>query len=280
MFYLIPLDLDQQRTKPYKKYNSETHSFLDGKAYIATPPNEQQWYFNELQKLSSRYNVKEEHFEYLVYILGQHFLNYQTVEEKKIDAFECYEPLRFLKLYLEQEQTIIKTSKSEEALKSNLSSRFIEVHSPRYKSDPPITLSNASFIIKAIYQLFKEQHHYSLQELLEPYDDIPKLEIINKLYNKTEYIVNHATHYFIAEITEDLLDYMEKYMTKDLSRKQYLFIFDLLLLSNVFTFIDDEESQFFQQDPSYSLNNLEATIKTAYIKRIVKNYRKYMNNKQ
>ena len=107
MFYLIPLELDQDRIRLYMKYNSETPTFLESETFIAIPPNKQEWYFNELEKLSARYKVKEEHLEHLVYILGQHFFNYQTVEEKKVDAFECYEPLRFLKIYLEQEQTII-----------------------------------------------------------------------------------------------------------------------------------------------------------------------------
>lgn len=278
MFYLLPLELDQERTANYRKYQSETPSFLDHKAYLAIPPQKQEQYLTNLEHLFNKYKVKEEHLEYLLYIIGQHFFIYQTIIEKKADADECYGPLKFLQSYQLQTQSIIKLSKDESAFKSKLNNRYIEVISPDYKADTPITLSNADFVVKAIYQLIKNRYSFSLKQLLINYEDIPPIDIINNLLNEVEYIINHATHYLVAEIAEDLLDYMSRYMIGELSRKQYLFIFDLLLISNVFSLVNDEESQSFNSDISFFLNEVEETTKTAYLKRMIKNYRKFTKN--
>ncbi|MBT2561130.1 hypothetical protein J7E50_09835 [Pedobacter sp. ISL-68] len=278
MFDLIPVNIDTDKVAKYRKYVDTTPTFLDHQAYTIIPSKYRDAYFGELKDLFSLYKVSEAHLDNFLYIIGQHFFIYEIIKEKKADAIECYEPLKFLHSYQLQTQHLTNKAKSESALKDKLASRYLEVILPNYSDDNPITLSNTDFVIKAIYQLFKKQYQFSLKELLADYDDIPSLEVLTKLLNETKYMLDHATHYLVAEIAEDLLDYMNSHMIGELSRKQYLFIFDIILLSGVFIIVDDEESANFDVTTDFKPTYIPNIEKTTYLKRVVKNYRKHLAN--
>lgn len=278
MFELIEVKIDTDKVAKYRKYDSTSPTFLDYKAYTIILSQHLEAYFKELSVLLNRYKVSEIHRDNFLYIIGQHFFIYEVINEKKADAIECFEPLKFLHAYQFQNQQLAKTFKSESSLKSRLSSRYLEVKLPHYKDDNTITLGNTDFVVKAIYQLFKKQYQFSLKEMLADYEDIPSLAILTDLLNEVNYIINHADHYLVAEIAEDLLDYMNNHMIGELSRKQYLFIFDLMLISGVFLIVIDADTKQFMEDDEFTLHQLEPTIKVAYLKKLVKNYRKSTKN--
>lgn len=277
MFELIPLEIDSSKVAKYRKYDDTKPSFFDNKAYTLISSSHQLQYIDALEKLFKLYKLADSHFHNLLYIIGQHLFIYQYLEEKYLDALECKEPLDFIKGYLEQTNSLIKRSKSEDALKSKLKCRYIELANPFVKSDTPIKIGNADLVIKAIYQLLRKKHYYSLMQLLEPYEEIPPIEVIDELLKEINYTINYRS-YFLAEIAEDILDYTIIHLNKELSRKQYLFIFDLLQISYLFTLSDDEEAKSFEMESPFVPAYTDSTTKTAYLKKIVRNYRNYTKN--
>ncbi|RYF17063.1 MAG: hypothetical protein EOO42_16085 [Flavobacteriales bacterium] len=280
MFELIEVKIDPDKVAKYRKYDSTSPTFLDTKAYTLVPSEYRKPHFAELDSLFIRYKVASVHLPNLLYIIGQHLFIYQIIREKKASALECYESLKFLHSYQFQTNQIVTKSKNESVRTTKLASRYFEVKLPNYKDDAPITLGNTDFVVKAIYQLFKQKYDFSLKHLLIDHDDIPPLEILTKLLNDTKYLLDHATHYFIAEITEDLLDYLNTNMAGELSRKQYLFISDLLLINAVFHLADDKETEVFELTTDFKPENLNNISKTTYLKRVLKNYRKHLAKTQ
>lgn len=278
MAHLLEIKIDSSRVNNYRKLKSETPSFLDRKAFILIDSYFQNKMLESMKKLLTTYKVDHKHLDYFLYIVGQHYQLYELINEQKIDAVECYEPLHFLQDYLQQTEEIKRMCKTDDAVNKQLNNRYIEVISPEFKSKPPVRLHNTEFLIKGIYQLFKQNYPHSLKEPLIPYDDIPSLTIINDLVKENDYIIKHATHYFIPEMVIDLVDYMNTYMQGQLSRKQYLFTFDFIYLWGVFILVEDEDTQDYDVTTEFKTLSIPDTEKTAYLKRVIHRYKKYIKN--
>ncbi|MDQ8005497.1 MAG: hypothetical protein REI64_11910 [Pedobacter sp.] len=248
---------------------------MDKYAHTLICEEYQEQYFNTITQIFERYKLPQIHKVDLIYIIGQHLFIYQYLDEKYLDALECKEPLDFIKGYIEQTNFISKTSRSEDALKSKLNARYIELVNPSIKNDTPIKIGNADLAVKAIYQLLRKQHYHSLMQLLEPHEEIPPVEVIDELLKEVNYIINYRS-YFVAEIAEDILDYTNTYLEKELSRKQTLFISDLLIVSDIFQLASDKENQLFELTTNFNKENIDNLQKTAYLKRTLKNHRKFI----
>lgn len=278
MSELLPVNIDLSKAKKYKKLKSQAPTFLDKYATVIIPHEHQETFLASLKNLLTSYAVDHEHLDYFLYIIGQHYQLLELITEQKTDALECYEPLHFLKGYLQQTEEIKKMYKSKEAVNKHLNDRYIEVISPEFKSKPPVRLHNTDFIVKGIYQLFKQKYTHSLKELLTPYNEIPPLTVVNDLVKENDYIIKYATHYFIPEIVIDLIDYMNTYMEGQLSRKQYLFIFDFIFLWGIFVLVEEEDTQDYEVTTEFKVPSYPTTEKTAYLKKVIHRYKKYIKN--
>lgn len=279
MFELITLDIDLQRVEKYKTFHTSEPSFLDKSVFIYIPSQYHETFRSSLKELLFTFKVDPLHSDYLLFIVGQHLSLLQTVQEMQLNASESVEPLRFLKAYLLQRKEFERPNRSKENIDKALKSRYLELVSPIYKSKHPIKIGNTDLIVKAIFQLFKSKYEYSLKEQLEQYDDIPSLDIIGKLLDENEYILNYATHYFIAQITLDLIDYIESNVEGQLSRKKYLFIFDFIFINGLF-YLETEREPLYQVATDFKVPTyIPSTEKTLHIKTMLHRYRKYMKNK-
>ncbi|TCC98045.1 hypothetical protein [Pedobacter psychroterrae] len=276
MAELLPINIDLTIASKYTKLTNETPSFLDKTAALFVPEQYHERLIQSLKQLLTDYKLDHKHLDYFLYIIGQQYLLYEVIDEQKIDALECFQPLRFLQSYIIQTEDIKRTSKTEAALNKKLNSRYIEVVSPAIKSATPIKLSNTDFVVKAIYKLFKEQYDHSLKELLREYDTLPPLKVINELVKENDYIVNYATRYFIPQMVLDLLDYINDNVDGKLSRKQYTFIFDLIFLWGVFVLVEEEDTEYFEVTTEFKPLTIASTEKTDYLKKVIHRYKKYL----
>lgn len=278
MSELLPINIDLTKVEKYKKLKSEAPTFLDKYATVIIPQEHQEAFLASLKNLLTSYNVDHEHLDYFLYIIGQHYQLFEIITEQKTDALECHEPLHFLKGYLQQTEEIKKMYRTDEAVTKQLNNRYIEVISPGFKSKPPVKLHNTEFLVKGLYQLFKQKYPHSLKELLIPYDDIPPLPVLNDLVKENDYILKYSTHYFIPEIAIDFVDYMNTYMENQLSRKQYLLIFDFIYLWGVFILVVEEDTQDYDVTTEFKIPSFPTTEKTAYLKKVIHRYKKYIKN--
>jgi len=274
MSELIKLNIDLSRVSKYKKLSSDTETFLDQNAVMIVPSLYHDQLLTSLNNLLKGYKVSGEHLDYFLFIVGQHFLLYQTILEQKKDALESNEPLRFIEQYLIQTEFINSKAKTKELANTKLNSRSIELVYPGFKSD--IRLHNTDLVVRGIYQLFKSQYTQPLKELLRPYNDMPPLKIISQLVKENNYLIQYATHYFIPEIVTDILDYLNTHLSGQLVRKQYLFIFDLIFLCGVFTLEDDQDTQEYDLTTEFKIPFYPSTEKTGYVTKILQRYRKYI----
>ncbi|MBB2151713.1 hypothetical protein [Pedobacter gandavensis] len=278
MSELLPINIDLTKVEKYKKLKSVAPTFLDKYATVIIPEEHQEALLTSLKNLLTSYNVDHEHLDYFLYIIGQHYQLLEIITEQKTDALECDEPLHFLQGYLQQTEEIKKMCKTDEAVNKQLNNRYIEVISPEFKSKPPVRLHNTDFVVKGVYQLFKQKYPHSLKELLTPYDDIPPLAVVNDLVKENDYIIKYATHYFIPEIVIDIVDYMNLHMEGQLSRKQYLFIFDFIYLWGVFLLVEEEDSQDYGVTTEFKVPTYPTTEKTAYLKKVIHRYKKHIKS--
>nr|WP_294875356.1 hypothetical protein [uncultured Pedobacter sp.] len=282
---LLEIKIDSSRVNNYRKIKSETPSFLDRKAFILIDSYFQDKMLESMKKLLSTYKVDHEHLDYFLFIIGQHYYLYETLEEQIQNSFECHEPLKFLQSYLVQTENLktegIKedSENKEELIKQRLDNRYLEIVNPLFKNEIPIRLRNTDFVVKGIYQLFKKQYNYSLKEVLKPYEEIPSLNIINQLVEENNNLINYVTRYLIPEISLDLLDYLKTYMVGQLSRKQYLFLFDLLYLYGIFLLDDNEDTHDYKVTETFEVPDYPSTEKTAYLKRVIHRYNKYIKQR-
>ena len=274
MSELLKINIDPSRVSNYKKFSGDTEIFLDQNAMMIVPSLYHKQLLKSLNNLLTSYNVAGEHLDYFLFIIGQHYLLYQTILEQKKDALESNEPLKFIEQYLIQTEFIKSKAKNKEVANIKLKSRYIELVYLGFKSD--IILHNTDFVVKGIYKLFKSQYTQPLKELLRPYDDIPPLEIITQLVKENNYLIQYATHYFIPEIVTDLLDYLKTHLSGQLVRKQYLFIFDLIFLSGVFTLEDDPDTRDYDVTTEFKIPFYPLTEKTGYLKKVLHRYKKYI----
>jgi len=276
MSELLPINIDLTIVSKYKKLTSEESTFLDKHAVLFVPSQYHDRLILSLKGLFTSYKLDTDHLDYFLYIIGQHYLLYQSINEQKIDAVECYQPLNFLHGYVKQTEDLNKLYKKESTLKVKLNERYLEVVHPDLINKHPIKLQNTGFVVKAIYQLFKSQYNFSLKEILRPFDDIPPLSILTQLAEENEYIIDYATHYFIPQIILDLSDYIEFHVEGKLSRKKYAFIFDFLFLWGVFTLNQSEETMHYDVTTEFKLPFIPVTEKADYIKKVLHRYKKYI----
>lgn len=285
MANLLEIHIDASRVNKYKKLKIETTSFLDSKAFILIDSYFQDKMLESMKKLLSTYKVDHEHLDYFLFIIGQHYYLYETLDEQLQNSVECHEPLKFLQSYLVQTESFktqgIKADaeNKEELIKQRLNNRYIEIVNPLFKNETPIRLHNTDFVVKGIYQLFKKQYNYSLKELLKPHKEIPPLNIVNQLVEENDNLINYATRYLIPEISLDLIDYLNTYMVGQLSRKQYLFLFDLLYLYGIFLLDDNEDTYDYKVTETFEVPDYPNTEKTAYLKRVIHRYNKYIKQR-
>lgn len=271
----IDISINSERLEKYRKHKGNM-SFLDSTAILFVPEQFHPALFNSLNHLLISYKVNSDHRDYFLYIIGQHYLLYQSINEQKIDAVECYQPLNFLHGYVKQTEDLNKLYKKESTLKTKLTERYLEVVHPDLINKHPIKLQNTDFVVKAIYQLFKSQYDFSLKEILRPYDNIPPLSILTQLVEENEYIIDYATHYFIPQIILDLSDYIEINVDGRLSRKKYAFIFDFLFLWGVFTLNESDETMHYDVTTEFKIPFIPITEKADYIKKVLHRYKKYI----
>lgn len=275
---LLPINIDLAIASKYKKLTSEESTFLDKHAALFVPSQYHERLILSLKALFNSYKLQTDHLDYFLYVIGQHYLLYQSINEQRIDAIECQQPLNFLKAYVKQTEDLTREYPNKLSLKKRLKDRYLELVLPEVPSKYPIMLHNTDFVVKAIYHLFKSKYHISLKDRLSSYDVIPPLSILNELVEENNYIINYATHYFIPQIILDLSDYIEINVDGRLSRKKYAFIFDFLFLWGVFTLNQSEETIHYDVTTEFKLPFIPVTEKADYVKKVLHRYKKYIKS--
>ena len=275
MITYIPLDKDtlsRDIVCQYSKYEGSSASF-ETKAFSIVKDKHLIDYLEALEELFKHYKFEENHLSNVLFIIGQHLFIYSTLEEKRTDALEAAELLLFLKNYhLQNEELKRKYPDVEKYAKQELK-RKVEF-TTAYPTAYPIKLQDIHFIANGIYKLFRNQSYNHLKETLAPYEEIPPLEIVKELNSKNQYIIDYPDRYFLAELTLDLLEYLN---STDISNK-YRFIYDLLFLSQLFH-LDKEATkdiEFITDGNRFDPSGMLPTNKTTYIKDILKAYKIYI----
>ncbi len=276
MFTYIPLDkqtLSQGTITKFAKYDGRTVLFEE-KAFSIIREDQQLIYIEALEVLFNSYNLPDYHFSNIHYIIGQHIFIYSTLEEKRKDALEASELLLFLKNYHLQNEELKRLYPSPVPQMLEALNRTVEFKTKSYTSAHPIKLHDVHFIAKGIYQLFRGQSYLHLRETLEPYEEIPPLEIVKELVDKNQYIIDYPDRYFLAELVDDLLIYLEDVKIAN----KYRFVFYLLFMSQLFH-LDSKASKDIEvltKNDRFDPSGIILTYKTSYIKDILKAYKTYI----
>lgn len=276
MFTYIPLDketLSKDTINSYCKYEDITELF-ETKAFSLVKESQQLAYLEALEALFINYKLGEEHLSNIHYIIGQHLFIYLTIEEKRMDALEASELLLFLKNYhLQNDELKQKYKRIETQVIEDLN-RTVEFKTKNYTTAYPIKLHDVHFIARGIYKLFRTQSYIHLKETLEPYEEIPSLQVVEELVIKNQYIIDYPDKYLLAELIQDLLSYLQ---TSDIVNK-YRFIFDILFISQIFN-LDSKATKDIEvliNDSRFNPSAIIPTFKTSYIKDILKAYKIYI----
>lgn len=280
MSILLETDFDLSRATKYNKLKSDSDTFLKNKISLLIESVHHPKLFQALGDLFDAHHIIEQEAAEILYIIGQHILLYEAMEQNILDAIECEEPLHFLHSYIEQLDTIYKKSRTPEIAEKRINESYLQIIFPFSGKVAPAKLSNTHHLIKVIYASFKTDYPQALKELLAPYKELPNLEAISEIKNSNNRMLNYVSNNLIPELALDLLDYFETIIPKKLSRKRYYFIFELLYLSGIFYLENREKILDYEVPKDFQLLKVVETEKTAHIKTALHRYRKYKKSKE
>jgi hypothetical protein len=278
MSILLETDFDLSRVTKYNKLKSDSDSFLKNKIPLLIESVHHPKLFQALGDLFDAHHIIEQEAAEILYIIGQHILLYEAMEQNILDSVECEEPLHFLHSYIEQLDIINRKSRTPEIAEKRINESYLQIVFPFSGKIAPAKLSNTHHLIKVIYASFKTDYPQALKELLAPYKELPNLEAISEIKNSNNRMLNYVSNNLIPELALDLLDYFETIIPKKLSRKRYYFIFELLYLSGIFYINERETVLDYKVTNKFKLLKIIETEKTGYIKTSIHRYKKYMKN--
>jgi hypothetical protein len=275
MFTYIPLDKDtlsQETITNFAKYEGRNELF-ETKAFSIIEEEQYLKYLEALKFIFSAYKFPTLHISNINYIIGQHVFIYSVLQEKRADALEAAELLLFLKRYHLQNKEFerkLNDSKNEGGKKLK---RYVEFKTS-YATEHPIKLNDIHYIALGIFRLLKSQSYIHLQDTLEPYDEIPSYTVVKELINENLFVIDYPEKYLLAELSIELLNYLSAFKVSN----KYRFIFDLLFISQVFHLNSKATSdiQSLANNNRFDPSGIIPTIKTSYIKDILKTYKIYI----
>lgn len=287
MFTYILLDketLSQETITRFAKYDGRTELF-ETKAFSLIKESQQLVYLEALEPLFINYKLAEEHLSNIHFIIGQHLYIYNDLIEKRADELEIYEFLTFIRNYRLQNEELKTQYPNVEKQIVEDQERYIEFKTHGFTTDYPIKLHNIHLIANGIYNYTRTQSTGHLWNILEPFTKIPSLDIIEGMVGNNNYIVDYPTRYFLAELTEDLLKYIDGIVPN-----KHRFVFDFMLLSNIFELdlVEDKEKNLifnektidYRPTSSYKIPTfITGKEKTAYMRGILKTYHKFYSGK-
>jgi hypothetical protein len=189
-------------------------------------------FINAWEYLMSRFKIPSKHHSYILFITQTFYSKLNLENDYLYDITNAVNVLDFFIGYL-NEASIAQVKGKFTDLNSAIDNKLqLQIKSPH--SGLPITLNYptaARFAVDHLYKSLKE-HDPILREALSKYKTLPAIEILKELKNSLQINLDHPYQYYLIETIKILQRYLNTYLSKELSRKQHLFLFELLYLFN------------------------------------------------
>lgn len=284
-----PEELDLLILKDYDS-NINTYYLLNavnGKSYIThlnckvdIQDNESIFFVREWETLMERFSIPSKHHSYILF-LTQTF--YSKLEQDNLyfyDVQNAANAIDFFIGYLKEAEFAKirgKFDSTEEAIDNKI---HLQVKSPY--SGLPVAIDYPGVTRLSINHLYKsiKAHDIILREPLHKFPLIPPIEVLNEIKTTLEIELNNPYLYYLLQTISLLQRYLNAYLSKELSRKQHLFIFELLYLFNFLQYAgkvnNNHGSDFILNSNTpankfFSSKRVKDLDKTAFIKTLIKN---------
>lgn len=233
------------------------------------------------ETLMLKFNIPSQHHNYILYITQCFYSKLETDNELFNDIQNATSAIDFLISYLKETDIAFikgKHKTSKEAIDYKITLQLKNIH-----SGLPITLNYPGatrLLVDDFYKAIRTSDMI-LREFLHNHKSIPALEYLIEIKETLQFNLDNPHHYYLIETIQSLQRYFNRYLSKELSRKQHLFIFELLHLFNFLKYagkVDNTPGENFSLDDKKVLERkFNTTIvindsrKIAIVKAIIKN---------
>lgn len=274
-------DYDEE-VKVYYKLNAVTGQLLITNLSCRVDVFEEEavYFVRAWEALMEKFKIPTTHHNYILYITQSFYSKLEKDNEFYYDVQNATNAVDFFIGYL-KEAELARTKGKFKTLSDAIDDK-LSIQIKNTYSGLPVTLSYPTATRVIIEHLYKSlrSSDVALHSVLNDYKSIPSLETLTEIKQNLQVDLDYPYRYYLIETIGLLKKYFDHYLSKELSRKQHLFIFELLYLFNFlqysgvvgktdgkdFKLMDGQNEGKFEP-----IVKIDISTKIAFIKGLIKN---------
>lgn len=228
---LILKDYSDEINAYYKLNAIKGESYVESRTcYVDINEAETHYFIDAWEQLMSKFKIPSAHHNYILYITQSFYSKLEVDNQNIYDLTNAANAIDFFIGYM-NEAEIAKSKGKHNTIEEAIDKKVqLQIKSPH--SGLPITLNYYGATRFAIDHLYKaiKANDVILLGLLKKHKAIPSLDVLTTFKESLQFKIDNPHHFYLLEIISLLQRYFNRYLATELSRKQHLFLFELLYL--------------------------------------------------